>query len=469
MNIATASRERAKINLRKIRAYGYYGVGKVLRSMGRDSERFIRHIFYYPKVKDIATLADLVNRATWYLPQSTFSQVEVSIPVDTKLLGTNLESLVPPPSQYNYIGRHENIHLIDLHKADLSQADAIMLWDKRSMFDPRILWHLARVNVADPWYYYIVESFLYPRFCFQSLESQQKKHFIQLSKNNYQALLNKVAAYKRGYVFGTGPSLDQATEFDYDEGFRVICNTIVKNKRLLKHIKPQLLVFLDPAFFFSPCLYSAEFRRMMLETVQEFQCHIMVPNYIVPLLLSHYPELETKIIGMPIPGLLDMSLREIIRMIFRNPINNVLSNLPVQTKIPGHREVYNFPTIDKFYVRASSSVMTMYMIPIVSSVCEEIYIIGADGRKPDENYFWTHNPSSQFGDLMKTLFDTHPSFFRDAVYTDAYKGHCDFFENLLRYGESMGKKYYSLTPSYIPALAKRPAPSEKMGRNKYNE
>jgi len=468
MNIATASKERSKINLRKIRAYGYYGVGKVLRSLGRDDERVIRCIFYYPAVKDIATLADLVNRVSWYLPQSAFSQAKVSIPVDAELLGTSLESLVPPPSQYNYIGRHENIHLVD-HKANLSQADAIMLWDKRSMFDPHVLWHLAKVTVVDPLYYNDVSSSLSEKLCFHSLESQQKKQFSQLSKSNYQTLLNEVATCKRGYVFGTGPSLEQATEFDYDGGFRVVCNTVVKNKLLLGHIKPQLLVFVDLAFFFGPSRYSAEFRQMMMETVRKFQCYIMVPDHSVPLLLAYYPELESKIIGIQLPGILDMSVREIIWMLIRRPKRIFTSSLPLPNKIPGHGEEYNFPTPDKLYVRASansSNVMTIAMLPVASSVCEEIYIIGADGRKPDENYVWTYSSSSQLGDLMQTIFDTHPSLIRDSVYTDYYKEHCEFFENLLRYGESLGKRYYSLTPSYIPALAKRPAPPEKIGRNK---
>jgi hypothetical protein len=466
MNVATDPRERLKINLRKITAYGYYGAGKMLRSLGKNDERVIRHIIYYPTVKDIATLSDLANRASWYLPQSEFSQVKVSIPVDAELLGTNLETLVIPPFQHNYIGRSKNIRLIDCHKADLSQADTIMLWNKAYMFCPSVLRHLARLNVVDPLFYSIVESFLSARLYFQTIESQQKEKFSQLSKSNYQTMLDQVAVHEKGYAFGTGPSLERAAEFDYSGGFRVVCNTIVKNKALLEHIKPQLLVFQDLAFFFGPSRYSAEFRQMMIETVRKFQCYIMVPYHSVPLLLAHYPELESKIIGVQIPGIVDMSVREIIWMLIRISKRIFNSSLPLPTKIPGHGEEFNFPTPDKLYVRASTNVMTTSMLPVVSSICEEIYIIGADGRKPDESYVWTYNPSSQLGDIMQTIFDTHPSIFRDSVYTDYYKEHCDFFENLLRYGESMEKKYYSLTPSYIPALAKRPAPPEKMGRNK---
>ena len=450
MNLATAPRKPFKSNIRKIIAYGYCGIGEALKSLTGDNGRVIRNAIYYPAVKDVATLADLVNRISWYLPQSPFSQVEVSVVVDAKLLNTNVKSLVPPASQQSYIKQFENIHLIGHRAVDLSQADAIMLWDKRSMFEPRVLWHWARVNTLDPWFYFLVEAFVSARLYSRTIESQQKERLSELSKKNYQALLNEVAGCERGYVFGTGPSLEQAMEFDYHGGFRVVCNSIVKNKALLRHIKPQLLVFADAAFFFSPCHYAVEFRRMMLETVEEFQCYIMIPHHDVPLLLAHHPQLENRIIGMPMPGVWDMSLGELVRLALFNP-----NKAPWLTKIPGHREEYNFPTLDKFYVRVSPSVMTSLMIPVVSSVCQEIYIIGADGRKPDENYFWTHSSPSQFGDLMQTVFDTHPSFFRDVLYTDHYEEHCRYFKEVVRYGESLGKRYYSLAPSYVPVLAQR--------------
>jgi len=110
------------------------------------------------------------------------------------------------------------------------------------------------------------------------------------------------------------------------------------------------------------------------------------------------------------------------------------------------------------------------MVPVVSSVCKEIYIIGADGRsphgrKPDETFIWSYSSPSQFGELMQTAFDTHPAYFRDRPYTENYEMYCENFEGLVRYGESLGQRYYSLAPSYIPALAKRPAPPDKL-RNK---
>jgi len=454
-------------NIQKMIAYSYYGVGKLMKKIKIQKDgRVIQNVLYYPAVKDIETLSDLVNRISWYFPESVLSQPEVSIAVDTKLLSTDLESLVPPLSQYNYIGRSRNIHLIDYRAVNLYQADVIMLWDKRSMYEPRVLWHLNKVNVVDPTYYFSVEGDTHRRMYIQTLESQQKERLSDLSKRNYQSLLDKVSKCERGYVFGTGPSLDRAMEFDYRGGFRVVCNSIVKNKSLLGYIKPQLLVFGDPVMHFSPSRYATTFRQAALEAVNEFNCYIMTQEYSVPLYLAHYPELENKIIGMPAPGVWEMSLFEIIKMVLRRP-----HKIPWFDRIPGHSEEYNFPTPDKFYTRLTGSVLPSFMVPVVSYVCKEIYFIGADGynpreRKPDGTSVWSYSSSSQFGELVQTAVDTHPSFFRDQPYTFNYKIYCENFEGLLRYGESLGKRYYSLTPSYIPALAKRPAPPEKIRWNR---
>jgi len=453
--------ELFKIKALRMLAYSYYGVGKIMKSLDSGEERVIRNVVYYPVVRDITTLADLVNRISWYFPRSSFSQVEVSIIVDKKLLGTNLKALEPPASQECYIGKSENIHLIEKHACNLSKADAIMLWDKKSMFKPVVLQHLTNVHIVDPTYYFSVEGETYQRRYIETIGGQEKERFLKLSRRNYRALLDEMGERKRGYVFGTGPSLEEhAMDFDYSDGFRVVCNSIVKNKELLNHIKPHLIVFGDPQHHGSPCRYAATFRQTVIETVNEFQCYILTKDYFVPLLLAHYPELEEKIIGIEAPGVWDLSLHEIIRMVLRRP-----HKIPWFDKIPGHEEEYNFPTPDKFYVRSAGSVLPSYMIPIVSSVCKEIYILGADGhdpngRKSDETYIWSYSASCQFNDLMQTAFDTHPGYFRDRPYTEDFDIYCENFEGLIHYGESLGRKYYSLAPSHIPVLTQRLAPGE---------
>jgi hypothetical protein len=448
---------QSKIKMLRLLVYSYYGLAKVLTVLTGNTKRVVKQVIYYPTVNDEATLADLVNRISWYFPQSANSRVEVSIVVDKKLLVTNLKSLVPPSSQHCYIGKSENIHLIEQRERDLSKADAIMLWDKRSMFKPVVLRHLTKVNIVDPTFYFSVEADTHQRMCIQTLEGQQKERLVELSKKNFQALLDEVDECEQGYVFGTGPSLEaHAMDFDYSDGFRVVCNSIVKNKTLLNYIKPQLLVFGDAQHHMSPCRYAATFRQAAIEAVNELQCYILTEDYHLPLLLAHYPELKDKIIGIEAPGVWKLSLYEIIMMVLHNP-----HKIPWFDKIPGHDEEYNFPTPDKFYVRLTGSVLPSFMIPIVSSICKDIYILGADGRdpkgrKPDGTFIWGYSPSCQFNE--QTAFDTHPSYFRDRPYTEDFDIYCENFEGLIHYGESLGRKYYSLAPSYIPVLAQRLVP-----------
>ena len=455
MVTATAVSNKFTVNMRGVIAYSYYGIGRLMKAITRANRRVIRQVIYYPAVKDAGTLADLVNRISWYFPQSALSNVEVSVAVDRRLIDTNLKSLVPPASQQSYIGQSENIRLINAQAVDLATADAVMLWDKQSMFAPHVLRHLTKVHVVDPTYYFSVEGDTSRRMYAQTLATEQKERISELSRRNYQALLDQVAEFEQGYVFGTGPSLDRAMEFDYSDGFRVVCNSIVKNKALLNHIGPHLLAFGDPFFHLGPCRYAAMFRQKVMEAVDEFQCYVMIQEYSVPLYLAHYPELESKLIGMPAPGVWEMSIPEIIKMVLRRP-----HKIPWFDRIPGHSEAYNFPTPERFYVRLTGSVLPSFMVPVVSSACKEIYIIGADGynpkeRKPDETSVWNYSSSSQFEDLRQSAIDTHPSYFRDQPFTFNYKRYCENFEGLVHYGESLGKRYYALTPSHVPVLAQR--------------
>src|SRR5213076_14180 len=60
----------------------------------------------------------------------------------------------------------------------------------------------------------------------------------------------------RAYVFGTGPSLARATEFDFSHGVRIVCNSIVRNPELLAHIRPHFIAASDFVFHFGPSRYA---------------------------------------------------------------------------------------------------------------------------------------------------------------------------------------------------------------------
>jgi hypothetical protein len=104
----------------------------------------------------------------------------------------------------------------------------------------------------------------------------------------------------------------------------------------------------------------------------------------------------------------------------------------------------------------TANIMTLLMLPIASSLTDRIHIIGADGREEDESYFWEHSDIAQYDDdMMKTAIDSHPSFFRDRIYTDYYDQHIQTLEKMIAYGERQGLEYISLTESYIECLQNR--------------
>jgi hypothetical protein len=56
---------------------------------------------------------------------------------------------------------------------------------------------------------------------------------------------------------------------------------------------------------------------------------------------------------------------------------------------------------------------------------------------------------------MQTAVETHPSFFRDRVYTDYYQQHVETLTSMIEHAERRGKTFGSLTDSYVPSLATR--------------
>jgi hypothetical protein len=156
-----------------------------------------------------------------------------------------------------------------------------------------------------------------------------------------------------------------------------------------------------------------------MNTIEKYGSFIAVPASTVPLMLGNYPQLKDKIIGLR------------------------------------SSQTIAFPTEANLAVKPSGSIITFIMLPLATSLAEEIYVLGADGRGTNENYFWKHNEKVQLEELMESVFVTHPSFFRDRDYADHYQQHCDYIEELITRGEAEGKRYYSLTESFIPALKSR--------------
>jgi hypothetical protein len=411
-----AIRERAKKFIRfntfrqKLRSRKQY------RPAHKDRFFFI----IYPCIDSVDVLADVVNRLSFALPQK--EGLSIYVAVSNALRVDSIFELPTPEFQERYIGRNENIYFVDEETAKGHlKDDFVLLYDVNALKKLSVLREAYKLEIIDKTYFSDKEAESLRHLFFSVFSLEEKRRFLEISKKNFQVMKDRNSGKKNAYCFTTGPSFDRYEDFYFEENsFKVICNSIVKNKAFLSYINgADLLVFADPVFHFGPSSYAEQFRQDVMHFIDKYDAYVLVPDYNMPLLLAHYPQLEARLIGMP-----------------------------------GQKK-FNFPMEKDFFVKGSANILTLYMLPIASAVSEKIGIIGADGRKEGEKYFWKHSASAQYDDKMEGVFKTHPSFFRDRDYKDYYAEHCRFLEELISYGEGKGKCYYSITPSYIPALKKR--------------
>lgn len=391
---------------------------KIFRIIIKYKNRDIKNICIYPVIDNKEKLIDILNRILWALPYK--KDIKIYIPVKENMDNFKKNNL--PKFQRNYINNKKD-HIVFISEKELKEyinkSKLILLHNLKSIF--KIFFKIHKIEIIDKYFYHSTESRFWMNALYFTLNEKEIKYFNDLSKINFLKLLNKNRKKVKCYCFVTGPSFDKYKEFNYEKNsLKVICNSIIKNKEFLKYIKgSDIFAFSDPVFHFSSCEYSAVFRDQLKSFIKNYDSFIIVPYRTVPLLLSYFPSIKDRIIGLK------------------------------ETK------KINFPNQDKLEIKISGNVLTQYMLPIASSISNKIYILGADGRKKEEKYFWKHSSLVQYDNLMISAFETHPSFFRDRDYGDYYEKHCAFFEKLVKYGELKGEKYYSLTPSYIQVLNKR--------------
>jgi hypothetical protein len=229
---------------------------------------------------------------------------------------------------------------------------------------------------------------------------------------------------KSAFILATGPSALTVDLSAVDADVRITCNSAVRDLEKIKEFRPHIICFTDPVFHFGPSRYAAAFRDDLVRAAEAVDAIVVCGDQFVGPLLGMRPELADRLAVFP-------------------------QQLGGSWRWPAPRN----PTL-----RLSGNVLTDLMFPLACAVADDIRIAGADGRQPTENYFWQHNRTLQYSDeLMRTVFDSHPAFFRDRDYTDYYDQYCSDVEDLAQFAEAHGKTVRAAAPSWIPALVKRGA------------
>ncbi len=252
--------------------------------------------------------------------------------------------------------------------------------------------------------------------------NRNKKKDLQQSQERLSKALSEIGHQNRAYVFGTGPSLEQAFSRKFDDGLCIACNSMVKNRQLMDHLKPKIIIFCDPIFHAGCSAYAMEFRKSLQETLNRHKCYLFVPFRDYALYKANMKkDITNRIIGIPLKGISEPNLN----------LNK------------------------SFHVMSTRNVITLMSLPVACTIADEINILGCDGKKiTDNQYFWSHHKKSQINEHMETIKKCHPAFF-NIDYNDYYKEHCETLETMLLAGEALGHRFNNLTKSYIPALLKR--------------
>lgn len=362
----------------------------------------LRKVVFYPAIGHEDR--DVISKINWFIPD----RVKVGLLSQDK--GINR---VP-------FGKNVNIQRSrDKYEREIEEADLILLWDV-GREDDIVLRFPNKIRVVDRDFYLTIDSDNYDHIFFDSFTPNEKNEYISESKDIFEEMSQVAKSYKRANVFCSGPSLSEIYDRlnEYRNDFNIVCNSMVKDKELIESLRPKLLTFADTDFFMSPGKYCERFYGDLIDAFKKQNFYIAVREHQKPLIEYHYPELKGHIIGLPYSYEKDLW----------------------------------FISKDRFYLKPMANIMTDMMLPLASSMFDNIGIAGCTGRKVDETYFWEHGERVQYLDLKPIVFEMWRGFFHKRRYGDYFNMHCSCVDKLIRYGEKLGKTYGNMTSTYIPTL-----------------
>ena len=381
-----------------------------------------------PSFSDVRDMADIFNRICWGLYGKDKFLVTYQQPSGLELK-EDLSSFPIPNSQvpflthsnvkyFRRVGSHEN------RASELNRVSQILIWKNILLEDPEFKLRLEKSILIDPYHWLNYEADQIASLQFSMLDSAEKTSLREESIRNYIQLLHRFSENQRVCLFLTGPSLPHiVTDIQLAQSVKIICNSMVKDQRMMRFIQPDILMFSDPAYHFGVSLYAEEFRHQVINALDQFPSLVcIVPESYLPLTQAYFRQYSSdRFIGIP--------LKE--------------------------SDTFNIPGIQNFYTRKTGNILTQLMIPIAVRLSKQVDIYGADGRQSLDKGYWQHAPSAQLEGLLETINASHPSLGRDEDIGLYYKEHCDSLGELLDYGESLGFTFRTCTHSNIPALKKR--------------
>lgn len=232
--------------------------------------------------------------------------------------------------------------------------------------------------------------------------------------------------FSKSYIFGTGPSLEKAINYDFNDGIRIVSNTIVKDEELWLHLNPHFIVAGDAIYHFGIGQFAQKFRKDLKLRLKQTDTHFVYPAHFHPFCVKEFKEFEDRLIPVPIGS------------------NSIIHNdLTLDYTLPIH-----------------GNVLLLLLLPLACTLSNDVNLWGFDGRSPNDKLFWKNSSKQFYTEDVDELMQLHPLFFDKLVpknAPDSYvkKVHGDVLDNGLSQAEKDGFTFGMLHHSYTETLAKR--------------
>jgi len=215
-----------------------------------------------------------------------------------------------------------------------------------------------------------------------------KRSLLRKINDDNEKSLSHFQSYKgmfdNAYLFGTGPSLAQVYKHDFSNGFKVVCNTTVRNTHLFAYLKPHIICAADPIYHFGTNPHASRFRKdLMLRLTEDSK------------LIFAYPEIfdgfVRNIFQACIPQLLPM----------RISTEKHLDSLKLSGSLP-----------------STGNILNLMLLPIGIFASQQISLLGFDGRKEDDTYFWQNSSVNSYFTELGYLSNLYRCFYQDMIPKD---------------------------------------------------
>lgn len=260
-----------------------------------------------------------------------------------------------------------------------------------------------------------------------NLPNKTRTSLVRTRFNKFLENLTK-QEHSKTYIFGTGLSLADALSRDFSDGYRIVCNTIVRDPELWHHLDPDIFVAGDAIYHFGFTDFACAFRADLRKRLKESNGSVL---FVYPAVFD---------------ALVQREFAEFSEVL-----------VPIPT---GPHDCIEVDLRKNFALPALGNVLNCLLLPLACTLTRSVWLWGFDGRAPTDKLFWSNSSKHSYPELMHSLIEAHPAFYETLVPVNKESNyvnsvHGDALEHRLQQAEKHGFQFVMMHKSWTPTLQKR--------------